>query len=98
MFSFFCKKCKSVSYSSSHIKYQNTKRCPYCNSEGLIELNDSRLGEIMVALGYIDRVTLTKCLELQKNVQKLLGQMFIENNYINNDELNYILKIQREAA
>jgi DNA-directed RNA polymerase subunit RPC12/RpoP len=98
MFSFFCKKCNSISYSSSHIRYQNTNRCPYCNAEGLVELSDFRIGEIMVALGYIDRNTLKKCLELQKSVQKMLGQMFIENHYINPDELNHILKIQREAA
>jgi len=64
----------------------------------LVELSDFRIGEIMIALGYIDRITLTKCLDLQKRVQKRLGEMFIENQFINTEDLNHILKIQREAA
>lgn len=63
-----------------------------------MELRNGRIGEIMIALGYIDRLTLLKHLEMQKRARKRLGEIFVENNYINNEELNYILKIQREAA
>ena len=46
----------------------------------------------------LDKLDIAILRELQKNARKMLGEMFVENNYINNDELNQALRIQKEAA
>ncbi len=53
-----------------------------------------RLGDILIELKYINKLDLRKALEMQKVTGKKLGEIFIENKMITEEELLNVLKEQ----
>jgi len=95
---FICTRCLRLCYSSTSVAYHLNEACPVCK-ETVVEVPTGvKMGQIMLLLGYIDEFKLKTSLALQKKIQKRLGEILVEANLINQDQLNRVLLIQREVA
>ena len=98
MKTFICTRCLRLCYSSTSSDYHINNHCPVCK-ETVVEVPVGvKMGQIMLLLGYIDEHKLRTSLALQKKIQKKLGEILLESNLINKEQLNKVLLIQREVA
>ncbi len=57
-----------------------------------------RLGEILVAAGYITRAQLEESLEAQSGTDKCIGEVLVEAGYVKPHHVEHALKIQRKLV
>lgn len=98
MKTFICTGCLRLCYSSTGVDHHLNNKCPVCNGTIVEVPTGIRMGQIMLLLGYIDEYKLKTSLALQQKIQKRLGEILLESNLINEDQLNRVLLIQREVA
>lgn len=98
MKTFICTRCLKLCYSSTSVDHHLSEECPVCKGTVVEVPTGIKMGQIMLLLGYIDEYKLKTSLALQKKIQKRLGEILLESQLINQDQLNRVLLIQREVA
>ncbi|MCX7770914.1 MAG: hypothetical protein N2202_07515 [Proteobacteria bacterium] len=64
----------------------------------LFKLKKRLLGELLIVGKFIEKSTLEKALERQKNNNKLLGELLIELGALSQEELKIVLKFQEDLS
>lgn len=97
MYSFLCINCGGISYSSSSYDFLESDICPICNKRVKFISEDTKLGEVLMILEYLEKYDLDRALAIQTRHGNKLGEVLLLLNLINQGQLNYALNFQMKV-